>query len=75
MAGLAIKNLPPQLHRRLKAAATRNRRSMAQQLIVLLEEALDRPHRPIPDEPPEPIDPGIVHDSRWVYRAVREGRR
>ena len=41
MPGVLIKNVPPQLHERLKQRAARHRRSMNRELLVLLEEALD----------------------------------
>ena len=41
MPALVIRNLSPELHEKLKAAAATHRRSMTQQAIVYLEEAID----------------------------------
>lgn len=40
MPGLLIKDLPPEVHARLKARARANRRSMGREALVLLEAAL-----------------------------------
>lgn len=41
MATLNVKNLPDGLYRKLKARAKRERRSVAQEVTVLLSQALD----------------------------------
>ena len=41
MPGLLIKNLPDDLHRRLKARATARGRSMSREVMVILAEALE----------------------------------
>jgi plasmid stability protein len=41
MATLNVKNLPDGLYRKLKARAKRERRSVAQEVTMLLTEALD----------------------------------
>ena len=41
MATLNVKNLPDALYRKLKARAKRERRSVAQEVIILLTEALE----------------------------------
>lgn len=41
MATLNVKNLPDSLYRKLKARAKRERRSVAQEVTVLLEQALE----------------------------------
>ncbi len=41
MPGLLIKNLPDELHSRLKTRAAANRRSLSSETIVILEHALD----------------------------------
>ena len=43
MATLNVKNLPDALYRKLKARAKRERRSVAQEVTVLLTEALEPP--------------------------------
>jgi plasmid stability protein len=40
MAGLLIKDLPKDLHRKLKARAAANRRSLSSEATVILENAL-----------------------------------
>jgi plasmid stability protein len=47
MPALVIKDLPVELHRRLKDEAAQHHRSMTQQAIVILEQGLHRV-RPIP---------------------------
>ena len=47
MPALVIKDLPVEIHRRLKEEATRHHRSMTQQAIVILEQGLHR-ERPVP---------------------------
>ena len=41
MAGLLIKELPSELHRKLKKRAEANRRSLSGEAITILETALD----------------------------------
>lgn len=43
MATLNVKNLPDGLYRKLQTRARRQRRSVAQEVIQLLNEALDAP--------------------------------
>lgn len=43
MAILNVRNLPDGLYRKLKARAKRERRSVAQAVVVLLEQALEPP--------------------------------
>lgn len=43
MSALLIKDFPVDLHRKLKHLATAHHRSMTQEVLVLLEEALQRP--------------------------------
>jgi plasmid stability protein len=43
MATLNVKNLPDALYRKLKARAKRERRSVAQEVTVLLSQALEPP--------------------------------
>lgn len=43
MAALLIKHFPVGLHRKLKQLAAVHRRSMTQEVLVLLEETLGRP--------------------------------
>jgi len=43
MATLNVKNLPDALYRKLKARARRERRSVAQEVTVLLSRALEEP--------------------------------
>jgi hypothetical protein len=43
MPGFVIKELPDILHRKLKARAARHRRSMTQEALALLEQALAAP--------------------------------
>ena len=40
MPGLSIKDVPAPVHRKLKRLASHHRRSMTQEALVLLEEAL-----------------------------------
>jgi plasmid stability protein len=40
MAAITLKSLPPVLHRALKARAGRNKRSLNQEVIAVLEEAV-----------------------------------
>jgi plasmid stability protein len=74
MAALVIKNLPQRLHHLLKEDAARNRRSMIQHAIYLLESALEPAAAPPAMDPPVPIDLGAHHDEKWIYRSIRAGR-
>jgi plasmid stability protein len=74
MAGLLIKDFPPELHRRLKEEAARYHRSMTRQALALLEQALSAPARNAADLLPEPLKlekPVVPSD---VVAVIREGR-
>ncbi len=74
MAELVIKNLPPRLHLLLKEEAARNPRSMIQQAIHLLECALENAVPMNAQKLPVPIDLGVHHDQKWIYKTIRAGR-
>jgi plasmid stability protein len=70
MAGISIKNVPDELHRRLKERARRNRRSMTQEILAILESEL-----PDGDETPlAPLRKGRFPISEnWLKRVKRKG--
>jgi plasmid stability protein len=43
MLNLTLKNVPPELHARLKASAQANRRSLNREILVRLEAGLEAP--------------------------------
>jgi hypothetical protein len=71
MPALLIKNLPAEVHAWLKEEAERNRRSMNQQAIVLLEERMHR-FRPVHFGPPIKLRQPLT--TEFVNAAKREGR-
>ncbi|HBC86113.1 MAG TPA: hypothetical protein DCZ94_04075 [Lentisphaeria bacterium] len=72
MPSLVIKNLPPEIHRRLKAEAVKNHRSMTKQAIAELETGLLH-IKPIRDFKPYKIDFKI--NDAWLNAAKRWGRK
>ncbi len=75
MSTLVLKNVPEQLHERLKAQAAEHRRSLTQEAIVVLEQGLlTRPRRaPVPLPPPIKLKSGPV-TTEWILAAIAEGR-
>ena len=72
MPALLIKDLAPALHRKLKQAAARNRRSMTRQALVLLEEGLHGAERAT--ELPPPLKGRFPITKRLIDQAKRAGR-
>ena len=70
MPSILIKDIPPELHRRLREAATRDHRSLSKEAIALLEAALTER----PAELPPPIELAFPLNREWLDRAVAEGR-
>lgn len=71
MASVLIKDLPADLHQRLREAAARDHRSMSKEVIALLEMALST--RPSQLPPPSRATFPLTDD--WLERAVAEGRK
>jgi len=72
MPGLLIKDVPAPLHRRLKEVASRHRRSMTREALVILEEALGR--GAAPGSLPAPYQGSIPLTKRLIDKAKRTGR-
>ncbi len=70
MAALVIKNIPENLHQRLKEEARKHRRSMTQEALNILEESLNI----IPIEFPDPVKGTSQLTQELVEDAIREGR-
>ncbi|MCX6564317.1 MAG: DNA-binding protein [Candidatus Aminicenantes bacterium] len=76
---VTVKNIPPDLHKDLKASAARHRRSVNKEIIALLEERLN-PRKPTPEEVLAAV--GVLHDrlkdvwltDEMIDQAKREGR-
>ncbi len=76
---VTVKNIPPDLHKDLKASAARHRRSVNREIIALLEERLN-PRKRTPEEVLAAV--GVLHDrlkgvrltDEMIDQAKREGR-
>ena len=71
MPALLVKDLPSDLHRRLKEEAARNHRSMAKQVIAILDQILGEA-RPRPYPPPVRVAFPITDE--FLNKAKRWGR-
>ena len=71
MPAVVIKDIPADVHRLLKAEAERNRRSMNQEALTILERR-SSPCRRCPRA--RPVKPKRPFSHRWLMRAMREGR-
>ena len=72
MAALVLKNVPKETHRWLKQEAERNRRSMTQQALLILEQARLRVLPPVP--PPARIKTLKPFTQAWLRKAIEKGR-
>jgi plasmid stability protein len=70
MPSILIKDIPAELHERLRQAALRDHRSLNKEVIALLEGALAAPSPQLP--PPIQATFGLTTD--WLERAISEGR-
>jgi plasmid stability protein len=70
MASILIKDIPADLHDRLRQAAQRDRRSLNKEVIALLDEALT----PRSVELPPPIRGAFALTPDWLDQAISEGR-
>ena len=71
MPALLIKDIPREVHEWLKREAERNRRSMTQQAIVVLEERMRR-FQPV--RFPPPVRTRTPLTAEFIDQAKREGR-
>ena len=71
MSSLLIKDVPREVHEWLKREAERNRRSMTQQAIVILEERMRR-FQPV--KFPAPLRTRTLLTTEFIDQAKREGR-
>ncbi len=70
MSALVIKNIPEALHRRLKEEASKHRRSMTQEVLIILEESLDV----IQVEFPRPVKGKTQLTQELLIKGIRQGR-
>jgi plasmid stability protein len=70
MASILIKDIPADLHERLRLAAQRDHRSLNKEVIALLEEAL----KPRSAELPPAIRGTFALTPDWLEQAISEGR-
>ncbi len=72
MTDLIIRQLPAEIHRKLKERAQANRRSVNQEIQILLETALADALPPT--SAPPPFQGAFPIDDAWLLRAREEGR-
>lgn len=80
MSTLVVKNLPEQLHVRLKAQAQQHHRSITKEAIALIEQGLLAPRATgsqadAPPLPPLVCLPGGPLTTEWIEAAIADGRR
>lgn len=75
MLSLTLKNVPPELHARLKASAQANRRSLNREILAMLEAELEAPRVDVAAELRALEDfvaslPSVDHDRVARYRGT-----
>lgn len=80
MSTLVVKNLPEQLHERLKAQAHQHHRSITKEAIALIEQGLLAPRASASQGdalalPPLVRLPGGPLTTEWIEAAIADGRR
>jgi len=70
MPSIWVKDIPPDLHQRLKEAAAHDRRSLSKEIIALLEAALTSRSPALPP----PIEGAFPLTDEWLEQAIAEGR-
>lgn len=73
MATLVVKDVPDDLHAALKARAQRNRRSVAKEVMTMLEHELAAPRRAPSLPPPVKLKGGPITTAE-IEAAINEGR-
>lgn len=66
MAGLLLRDLPDILHRKLKARAIQNRRSMAKEVIIILEKVLTDDDEEDTQMLPTPFTGSFAINDEWL---------
>ncbi len=74
MPGLLIRDMPVEVHRRLKELARANRRSTTKQALILLEEALGGARRRVSLENVRPVRANVPITDWLIEEAIRRGR-
>jgi plasmid stability protein len=76
MPGVLIRDMPEGTHKKLKARAAANRRSLGREALVLLEKALEDPdRRPTLEEIDAlRIKPRKTLTPEFILEAIRTGR-
>jgi plasmid stability protein len=73
MATLLLRELPDELHRKLKVRAAQNRRSMGKEALILLEMGLASDQQEFGDLP-QPFAGNFLINDEWLAQAKDEGR-
>jgi len=71
MPAVIVRDMPVEMHRRLKSEALRHHRSMNQEVIAILEKELTAA-RPV--KLPPPVKPLVPVDGKWIADAIRKAR-
>jgi hypothetical protein len=74
MPGLLIRDVPDNIHKKLKERAARNRRSLTKEALVILETALSETETTEGAEPPTPYKGRFRLTDEWIEQAKQEGR-
>jgi plasmid stability protein len=72
MAGLLLRDLPDILHRKLKARAIQNRRSMAKEVIIILEHALTDDEEEDTQMLPTPFTGAFAINDDWLGQITNQ---
>ena len=75
MPDILIRNLPPELHARLKSAAASHRRSVTQETIAIIDEKLGTVPAAASTRLPEPIKPRRPITMEETLRYIEAGQR
>ena len=71
MTALLVKNMPSELHEKLRRRAKAHHRSMNREVVAILERELKRPSAL---ELPPPVKSAKPVDHDWIVQVIRDAR-